>query len=97
MSQSAPLARIERKDSMDAALAEPVMQPDSVRHANGSIHHVDGTIDHPDGTVEFDGYLYDLNWDELDPPEGDPGAEEIPHEVVMAEICAQLGLPPGSL
>ena len=52
-----------------------------------------------EGTVEVDGYVLeaDIDWDELDPPEGDPGGEEIPHEVVMAEMCALLGLPPGSL
>ena len=31
-----------------------------------------------------DGYIL-IDWEELDPPEGSPGAVEIPHEVVMAE------------
>ena len=57
----------------------------------------DGVIDHPDGTVEIDGYFFEINWDEIDPPDGSADGPGIPHEEAMAEVCRQLGLPPGSL
>jgi hypothetical protein len=70
-----------------------------VIHADGSAHYADGTIDHSDGTIECNGEILDfgeIDWDELDPPEGSPDAEEIPDEVVWANACKLLGLPPGS-
>jgi hypothetical protein len=65
-----------------------------VIRADGSAHYADGTIDHPDGRIECNGEILDfgeIDWDELDPPEGSPDAEEIPHEVVMAEIRKKFG------
>jgi hypothetical protein len=62
------------------------------------VRFADGTIHYPDGTMEVDGWLFDpIDWDELDPPEGSPDAEEIPDEVVWAKMCKRLGIPPGSL
>ncbi len=35
-----------------------------------------------------------IDWDELDPPEGSPGAVEIPHTEVFAQIYERYGCPP---
>ena len=72
------------------------VEADTLRPAV-SVRGPDGVIDHPDGTVEYNGYFFEINWDELDPPEGHPDAEEVPHEEVVTEMCELLGLPPGSL
>lgn len=84
---------VTRESSSDAAI-------DSRQESEctaAPVHWPDGTIDHPDGTVEFNGYFFEIDWDEIDPPEGHPDAQELPHEAAMAEICQQLGFPPGSL
>lgn len=95
MSHAISLAEVEQIAPADNPTTDD--SSDDIRHADGSIHYSDGSIDHPDGTVEFDGYHHQINWDELDPPDDDPRGEEIPHEVVKAEICSLLGLSPGSL
>ena len=53
----------------------------------------DRAIEHLDGTLELNGYFFEVDWDEIDPPEGHPDAQEIPHETVVAEIRALLGAP----
>jgi hypothetical protein len=57
----------------------------------------DGTITHADGTIELNGELFEVDWNELDPPEGHPDAEEIDDDVVWAGVCDSLGLAPGTL
>ena len=56
----------------------------------------DRAIEHLDGTLELNGYFFEVDWDEIDPPEGHPDAQEIPHETVVAEIRAFLGAPDDS-
>jgi len=56
----------------------------------------DLAIEHLDGTLELNGYFFEVDWDEIDPPEGHPDAQEIPHETVVAEIRAFLGAPDDS-
>lgn len=78
---------VEPCDSPASDEADP-----GVRYPDGSVHYSDGSIDHPDGTIEVNGYLFDpIDWDELDPPEGSPGAVEIPHDVVVAQIAKEFG------
>jgi hypothetical protein len=81
----------------ESASSDEIESREGVRQSDGTVHWPDGTIDHPDGTVELNGYFFEIDWDELDPPEGHPDAQTVPHEVVVAEICERLGLPPGSL
>jgi hypothetical protein len=57
----------------------------------------DEVIEHADGTLELNGYIFQIDWDSIDPPEDHPDADEISHEAVMAEMCELMGLPPNSL
>ena len=70
---------------------------DDFNALRGSVVLEDAVIDHPDGTVEVDGYFFEVDWDEIDPPDGSAEGPDIPHEEAMAEACKQLGLPPGSM
>lgn len=53
---------------------------------------VDETADADDGRD-----VEEMDWALLDPPDGHPDAAEVAHEEVVAHVCAQLGLAPGTL
>jgi hypothetical protein len=86
---------VVRPESRSYVIAEAFLQSPG---RTEPVRRPDGIIDYPDGTAELNGYFFErIAWDELDPPQGHPDAEEVPHEVVMNEICEILGIPPGSL
>jgi hypothetical protein len=61
------------------------------------VEQVDEMAENPDGTIELGGYVFKVDWDEIDPPDGHSDMEEVSHETVVADMCALLGLPAGSL
>jgi hypothetical protein len=42
---------------------------------------------------ELEGMSFEINWDDLDPPDGHPDAEELPHEEVVAWCSRAVRLP----
>ena len=80
----APMPKSSHVDSLHSVSAPACDRDDSTDHLHGT------------GELEVDLFT-EIDWEEIDPPEGSPDAKEIPHEDAKAEICEYLGIPAGSL